>query len=82
MVSKTDEENISDEQIESQIEVLNQDYREHQPRPRARSRTRGSSLAADPNIQFELATKDPKGKRTNGITRVRRRATPSAPATA
>ena len=27
VVSKTDEEDISDEQIESQIEVLNQDYR-------------------------------------------------------
>ena len=32
VVAKTDEENISDEQIESQIEVLNQDYRGNERR--------------------------------------------------
>lgn len=69
VVAKTDEENISDEQIASQIDVLNQDYRatnaDHSKIPDA-----WTSLAADPNIQFALATKDPKGKPTNGITRV------------
>jgi hypothetical protein len=69
VVAKTEEEDIFDEQIESQIEVLNQDYR-------AKNADRSSipdvwaGLAADPNIQFALATKDPKGKPTNGITRV------------
>ena len=82
VVYKTDEENISDEQIQSQIDVLNADYRAHQPRPRATSRPRGRASSADPNIQFALATKDPKGKATNGITRVAdRRATRSAPTT-
>ncbi|MEO8689695.1 MAG: zinc metalloprotease [Solirubrobacteraceae bacterium] len=69
VVAKTDEENISDEQIGSQIDVLNQDYRatnaDHSKIPDA-----WTSLAADPNIRFALATKDPKGKPTNGITRV------------
>ena len=46
VVDKTDEENISDEQIESQIEVLNQDYRgtnpdrEQRPRPVVEPRRR------------------------------------------
>jgi Pregnancy-associated plasma protein-A len=60
VVYKADEENISDEQIQSQIEVLNQDYsatnpdRDGVPEP-------WKSLVADPNIQFELAP--------DGITR-------------
>jgi hypothetical protein len=69
VVAKTDEENISDEQIESQIEVLNTDYRGTNP-DRSKTPDPWTSLTADPNIQFALATKDPKGKPTNGITRV------------
>jgi hypothetical protein len=69
VVAKTDEENISDEQIESQIAVLNQDYRGTNP-DRSNVPDPWSSLAADPNIEFALATKDPKGEATNGITRV------------
>ena len=69
VVAKTDEENISDEQIESQIAVLNQDYRGTNP-DRSDIPDPWASLAADPNIEFALATKDPKGKATNGITRV------------
>jgi hypothetical protein len=69
VVHKTDEENISDEQIKSQIDVLNTDYRakntDHDKIPDP-----WKSLAADVNIAFALATKDPKGKPTNGITRV------------
>ena len=34
VVYKTDEQNIPDEQVASQIDVLNQDYRGDQPRPR------------------------------------------------
>jgi hypothetical protein len=69
VVAKTDEENISDEQIESQIEVLNQDYRGTNA-DRSKVPDVWAGLAADPNLQFALATKDPKGKPTNGITRV------------
>jgi hypothetical protein len=69
VVAKTDEENISDAQIESQIEVLNQDYRGTNA-DRSKVPDAWVGLAADPNLQFALATKDPKGKPTNGITRV------------
>jgi len=69
VVAKTDEENISDAQINSQIEVLNQDYRRKNA-DRSKVPDPWSSLAADPNIQFALAKKDPKGKATTGITRV------------
>jgi hypothetical protein len=69
VVAKTDEENISDEQIESQIEVLNQDYRGTNA-DRSKVPDVWAGLAADPNLQFALATKDPKGKPTNGITRM------------
>jgi hypothetical protein len=69
VVHKTDEENISDEQIQSQIDVLNADYRGTNA-DRSKIPDPWTSLAADPNIAFALATKDPKGKATNGITRV------------
>jgi Pregnancy-associated plasma protein-A len=69
VVAKTEEEDISDEQIDSQIEVLNQDYRGTNP-DRSKVPDPWTSLVADPNIQFALATKDPRGKPTNGITRV------------
>ena len=69
VVAKTDEENITDAQIESQIEVLNQDYRGTNS-DRSSVPDPWTSLTADPNIQFALAKKDPKGKATNGITRV------------
>jgi hypothetical protein len=69
VVAKTDEENISDAQIESQIAVLNQDYRGTNS-DRSSVPDPWTSLTADPNIQFALAKKDPKGKATNGITRV------------
>jgi hypothetical protein len=69
VVHKTDEENISDEQVKSQIDVLNQDYRGANA-DRSKVPDPWKGLSADPNIAFALATKDPKGKATNGITRV------------
>jgi hypothetical protein len=54
VVHKTDEENIPDEQVSSQIDVLNQDYRGTNP-DREKIPDPWTSLAADPNIQFELA---------------------------
>jgi len=70
VVYRTPGENISDAQIKSQIVALNRDY---------------SAANADKNItppvwqgvignaqiKFALATKDPKGKTTNGITRTK-----------
>ncbi|GAB4036635.1 M43 family zinc metalloprotease [Spirosoma gilvum] len=57
--------NISDAQILSQIQVLNEDYRR-------KAGTLGyntSSIGADARIEFFLATADPNGNPTNGITR-------------
>jgi hypothetical protein len=59
--------NISDAQIQSQIEVLNEDYRRQ-------SNTRGSNnnpVGADSFIEFYLAEFDPDGRPTTGITRNR-----------
>ncbi len=70
VVYKADEENVSDAQVNSQIDVLNQDYRATNP-DRSKVPDPWQSLAADPNIQFKLATKDPKGKATSGITRTK-----------
>jgi len=57
--------NITDEQILSQIQVLNEDYR-RQP---GTNGFNTSPVGADARIEFFLATKDPKGNPTNGITR-------------
>jgi hypothetical protein len=70
VVHKTAAENISDRQIKSQIAALNRDYSQKNadqstiPDP-------WKGLAANPNIQFALAKKDPSGKATTGITRTK-----------
>lgn len=57
-------ENISDAQILSQIAVLNEDFR------RTNSDADNKwSQSADTQIEFALATVDPNGNTTNGITR-------------
>lgn len=61
--------NISDQQIFSQIEALNEDFR------RMNSDTVNTPdifkpVAADAGINFVLAKRDPFGGRTNGIVRV------------
>lgn len=68
VVFNAPEENISDAQIQSQITVLNADYRAtNTDRPRVPSVWAG--LVADANVEFELATEDPDGNPTDGITR-------------
>jgi hypothetical protein len=57
-------ENISDAQIQSQINVLNQDFRRTNP-----DATNKWAQAADVEIEFVLATSDPYGYATSGITR-------------
>ncbi|RIV23398.1 T9SS C-terminal target domain-containing protein [Fibrisoma montanum] len=57
--------NITDEQIQSQIQVLNEDYRR-------KANTNGfntNPVGADTGIEFFLATSDPAGNPSNGITR-------------
>ncbi|GAB3956234.1 hypothetical protein GCM10028805_45450 [Spirosoma harenae] len=57
--------NISDAQIASQIQVLNEDYRR-------KPNTNGyntNPLGADARIEFFLATTDPDGNPSTGITR-------------
>lgn len=56
-------ENISDAQIQSQIDVLNEDFRKKQG-------TKGDGSGVDTEIQFCLAQITPNGKCTNGIVRV------------
>ncbi|NJK39929.1 MAG: zinc metalloprotease, partial [Oscillatoriales cyanobacterium SM2_3_0] len=72
--SASPEQNISEAQIQSQIEVLNRDFRAKNPDitgvPEA-----FKSLVTDARIEFTLATTDPQGKPTNGITRTATTAT-------
>jgi Pregnancy-associated plasma protein-A/Secretion system C-terminal sorting domain len=57
--------NISDEQIYSQIKVLNEDYR----RKEGTMGFNSSTIGADTEIEFFLASVDPDGKPSSGITR-------------
>jgi hypothetical protein len=69
VVSKTAVQNISDAQVQSQIDVLNRDFRKTNgdiskiPAP-------FKARASDTRIEFALASKDPAGNPTNGIVRV------------
>lgn len=56
-------ENISDAQIQSQIDVLNEDFRKI-------SGTNGDGNGVDTEVEFCLARITPNGKCTNGIVRV------------
>lgn len=69
VVFNTEEQNISDEQIRSQIEVLNQDFRATNPDTREVPEV-WQDLIGDARLQFALANRDPNGNPTNGIIRV------------
>lgn len=65
VIGGTSNPNISDEQVRSQIVALNEDYRR-------KTGTRGynaNPVGTDMEIEFELATKDPDGNGSSGITR-------------
>lgn len=68
VVTGPDTQAVSDAQVRSQIDALNNDFRKRNPDvssvPAPFQR-----LAADSRIQFELATTDPQGNPTTGITR-------------
>lgn len=61
--------NISEEQIMSQIEVLNEDFRRLN-RDAANTPSDFQDVAADSEIEFCLAKRDPEGLPTTGINRV------------
>jgi hypothetical protein len=62
------EQDISDQQIFSQIDVLNEDYRKLNANASSIPAA-FSSIAADCEIQFCLAARSPQGLASNGITR-------------
>ena len=62
-------ENISKAQIEDQIKVLNEDFR-RQNADTINTPGPFQAVAADVNVEFRLATKDPNGNCTDGIVRV------------
>lgn len=68
IVYRTAAENVTDAQVQSQIDVLNEDYRllnaDHVNTP-----SLFAGLKADAEIQFCLAKTDPTGASTTGITR-------------
>jgi hypothetical protein len=72
VVWNTTQQNISDAQIQSQIDVLNQDFRMTNP-DIAQVPAIWQSVTADARVEFFLATTDPNGNRTNGITRTQSR---------
>lgn len=65
---KTATENISDEQVRSQIDVLNRDFRRKNA-DTVNTPARFKAFAADVQVEFYLATADPDGRATNGIVR-------------
>lgn len=68
IVYKTDDENISDEQAISQIDVLNEDFRRLNA-DASETPSDFEDVAADFEIEFCLATVDPDGNITTGIER-------------
>lgn len=69
VVWRTQDENISDEQILSQIEVLNRDFRKLNADSENVTYPPFVNAMADVEIEFQLATVDPSGNATIGITR-------------
>jgi len=68
VIYNTSNQNISDAQIQSQIDVLNQDYRRLNA-DTANTPSDFKSVAADVQIEFCFAHQDPNGNWTNGVTR-------------
>lgn len=65
---ENDMENISEESIKSQIDVLNEDYKRLNA-DKVETRAQFDTLAGRSNFEFYLATTDPDGNLTSGITR-------------
>lgn len=80
VVWNTAAQNVSNAQIATQIAVLNEDFRRMNA-DAVNTLTQFQSVAADSEIQFCLATRDPTGAPHSGIIRVQTAVT-SFPATA
>jgi hypothetical protein len=74
VVYRVTAENISDAQIQSQIDVLNEDYSKTNA-DISNIPTAFAGVAANSQIQFCLAQQTPNGQATNGIERVQTTAT-------
>lgn len=70
VVWRTADQNISDEQIKSQIDILNKDFRKLNSDVN-KTPAFFKNLVADVGIEFCLAARDPAGMATNGITRTK-----------
>lgn len=70
IVYETEEQNISDLQVLSQIEVLNRDFSATNPDKSAIPAVWGD-LPMDSGIRFSLASRDPEDKPTSGIIRTK-----------
>nr|HPI53440.1 hypothetical protein [Chitinophagaceae bacterium] len=68
VVYNTTLQNISDAQVNSQIAVLNADFRKLNA-DQSNTPAVFAPFAADCEVQFVLAQRDPNGNATNGITR-------------
>jgi hypothetical protein len=68
VVYKTASENISDAQINSQMATLNRDFRAQNP-DKLKVPTVWGGLVGDARVQFVLASVNPTGNPTTGITR-------------
>jgi hypothetical protein len=68
IVYNTLEQNLPDSVLLSQLQILNEDYR-RQNADAANTREIFLPVAADTEIEFRLASIDPDGNPTNGITR-------------
>ena len=66
---ETNTHNISDAQIHSQIDVLNEDYRRTNV-DKINTPNVWQTIAADSEIEFCLATIDPEGNSSTGIERI------------
>jgi hypothetical protein len=68
VVYRSARENVSAAQVKSQIAALNRDFRAKNP-DRKQVPEVWKGLVGDARVQFALATRDPKGRPTSGITR-------------
>lgn len=69
VIYSSPEENISAEQVMSQIEVLNQDYQKRNA-DNANTQLPFQGVTSNMNIAFRLTQHDPYDKRTDGIDRI------------
>lgn len=66
---KAGQENISDAQIQNELDLLNLNFRRNGPKS-TQTRSIFQGVVADMEIELRLARKDPNGNCTNGIVRV------------